>query len=86
MEESRNVSDKYMVSISLTFITELLLSPGLDSLSHGFNKRKSVMYKQCKTVDIGTYITKEYMFIYLFDKALERYEENIVWFRLLNRL
>ena len=54
MEESRNVSDKYMVSISLTFITELLLSPGLDSLSRGFNKRKSVMYKQCKTVDIGT--------------------------------
>ena len=36
------------------------------------------MYKQCKTVDIGTYIKKEYMFIYIFDKALERYEENIV--------
>ena len=54
MEESRNVSDKQMVSISLTSMkpkrdnlinlrVEPLRDPGLDSLSPDFNKRKLLM-------------------------------------------
>ena len=32
---------------------ELLRGPGLDSVSRDFNKRKILMYKQCKTTGIS---------------------------------
>ena len=57
MEEPRNISDKHMISVSLTFtypsMRDNLVNPGLDLTSPVFNKRKILMQKPYKTTDIS---------------------------------
>ena len=87
MEESRNVSDKYLVSISFTFITEILRGPGLDSLSRDFNKKNLLCTSNVRQLILGRNcvigqpiadIMKEYMFMYLFDKTLEDIKKKLI--------
>ena len=73
---------------------KLLRGPRWDSLSPDFNKRKYLMYRQCKTTDIIKKLHNwsvdqkfnETIHVNLFGRSLERCERKFALFRLIKRL